>query len=172
MGMKTKYILIIINCNITGGFLPYCCSLYPLKQWKILTNACSDCITDSNEGKEDFSLGVKLQRKMSCVFLLMLWGSNSGRKYFGALLISLLEVISKEQSSRKLSLYSAFSSYKCYVTATLKYLIGKYGIKTQSLSCLPSWSDVDFYTFDSMFFLLSKQPTTIQLRNLSSWHSH
>lgn len=63
----------------------------------------------------------------------------------------------------------AFGSYKWYVTATLKHLIGKYIINKQFLSYLPSWRDVDFYTYDSMFPLLSKQPNAIQLRNLPSW---
>ena len=118
--------------------LSYCYFLYLPKQWIILIHACSHYIIYSNDGKVDFLLDVKLLRELGCVFLSMLVGSNNDRKCFDASLISLLEVISNEESSWKLPIYPAFRSYKCYVAATLKYLIGKYVIKYQSHSCLPS----------------------------------
>ena len=86
----------------------------------------------------DLLLDVKFLRELGYVFFSMLVGSNNDRKCFDASLVSLLEVISNKESSWKLPIYPAFRSYKCYVAATLKYLIGKYVVKYQSHSYLPS----------------------------------
>ena len=47
----------------------------------------------------DFLLDVKLLRELGYVFLSMLVGSTNDRKCFDASMISLLEVISNEESS-------------------------------------------------------------------------
>ena len=64
-----------------------------------LTHACSHYIIYSNGGKVDFLLDVKLLRELGYVFLSMLVGSTNDRKCFDASMISLLEVISNEESS-------------------------------------------------------------------------